>query len=381
MPDYHQMGHASERLLAPPLLSRFRGAILSPVNYPRAKIAAQVAGAPAGFETIFDPQLYYPKSDRGHLRAWKYFPQDVDTADLTSDSWWNALTDRLVESSGEIEPSALCSPAVVPKTFDDDFFARLVRTGHRVAKKLHGSQIQPIQTAVVGLADLAKPKRSLAVASILSQTDCDRIYLVLVGTTNPRRELGDAEEIKGAMKLIAALQTAGLRVVVGFCSSDLVLWKAAGAFGCATGKFFNLRRFTASRFAEPAEGGGQLPYWFEESLLAYLRESDLVRVRKIGMLCPSSLANPFGVEIMQKLETKPGTPWVALGWRQFMYWFAHSEERVSEDPELASGLLENADSNWKVLDQSRPPIFMEERQNDGVWLRTWRRALLEFESH
>ena len=87
MSVYHQMGHDSENLLWTKELAQYRGAILSPVNYGEAKVAAQVewARGQGNFETVFDPQLYVPSSENGCLREWSYFPDDVDTADLASD--------------------------------------------------------------------------------------------------------------------------------------------------------------------------------------------------------------------------------------------------------------------------------------------------------
>ncbi|MFZ6711597.1 hypothetical protein [Undibacterium sp. TC9W] len=112
-------------------------------------------------------------------------------------------------------------------------------------------------TAIVSLSDLVVTDRPLQIASILSRAITDSIYLVFVSDTEPRRELSDIEELKGAMKLIRALSDAGMQVIIGFCAADLILWKFAGAVNFATGKFFNLRRFTATRFDEPKGGGGQ----------------------------------------------------------------------------------------------------------------------------
>jgi len=42
-------------------------------------------------------------------------------------------------------------------------------------------------------------------------------------TTASRRELADPEELKGAMKLIAALESGGQRVTVASCSSEMIL--------------------------------------------------------------------------------------------------------------------------------------------------------------
>jgi hypothetical protein len=381
MAAYHQMGHDSENLLWTDELSIFRGAILSPVNYDRAKISAQIAWARSqnDFATIFDPQLYVPNSDRGCLREWPYFPADVDTADLSSDGWWDSLLDSVVNVCGEISASAVCSPAILPGTYPDEYFARMVNVGDRLSVRLDGSGVKALQTAVIGMADLASDGRAMAISSILSRTRTEHIYLVFVSAIEPRRELQEVEEIKAAMRLISALRGSGLEVTVGFSSSDILLWKAAGATNCATGKFFNLRRFTRTRFEEPrAQGGGQLPYWFEESLLAFLRQSDLQRVLPMNMPRLGTSVNPFGDRIIEQLAEDPSRAWLALGWRQFMFWFADVESRLSRGLTNSSALLRNADDNWRTLDDA--DFFMEERRNDGGWIRPWRRAIGEFRS-
>ncbi len=378
MPAYHQMGNDSENLLWEEHLGRYRGAVLSPVNYDSAGIKVQIErarGLPS-FETIFDPQLYLPQSERGCLPEWDYFPKDVDTADPSSEPWWDGLVDQTAKTVLALMPSAVCSPAVVPKTFPNEYYSQSVHIGTRLEAALKGSNIGGIQTVVAYLPDLATAGRALAIASILSRSPLQRFFLVLVDNTEPRRELADPEELKGAMRLIAALEEGGQQVIVGFCSSEMVLWKAAGATVCATGKFFNLRRFTLSRFAEPGGGGGQLSYWFEESLLSFLRESDLLRIQQRDFLSASSKANPFGQRILETIPTKK--PWVALGWRQFMHWFADAEYRLDTDVESADDLVNQADENWAAIEKMKPPLFMEERQNDGSWVRQWRRVLAEF---
>ncbi len=316
-----------------------------------------------------------PRSNQGFLRAWDYFPKDVDTADLTSVAWWDALNEAIARTVTELKPGAVCSPAVIPKTFPDEYFAQLVRSAAVLRQKLSGTGVTTLQTVVTSLADLATPGRAMKIASIMSDGETDECFLVFVGDTEPRRELSEPEELKGAMKLIAALEAAGQRVLVGFCSSDLVLWKAAGATSCATGKFFNLRRFTLSRFMEPSGGGGQLPYFFEESLLAFLRQSDLIRIQQRGLLSAASTANPFTKTIFEYFPQ--GKAWVALGWRQFMFWFADVEERLRTGTITAEDLILQADANWGLI-QQKPQVIMEERENNGQWVRQWLRSLVEF---
>lgn len=376
MPAYHQMGHHSANLVFEDELGQFQGAVLSPVNERQEQLAAFVERARSerpGLDLVFDPQLYFPTSNRGQLRSWTHFPDDVDTADLSSDAWWSSTVSRLATVAGEIQPDAVCSPAVVPRVFSGtDFYAKMVDVGDELVRALPGVPV--LQTVLVGYDDLTVPARAHELASIISRSSTDRVFLVFCADVEPRRELADVEALKGMMRLIHALEAGGQSVLVGFCSSDTALWKAAGATSCATGKFFNLRRFTKSRFEEPSGGGGQLAYWFEERAMAYLRESDVVRVERCGGFSPSTASNPYTSQIRDAMAD--GAAWVGLGWRHYMWWFAEFEARADFD--VVRSMLRAADGAWRDFDDN--DVLMEERQNDGAWVRQWRRAVAEFMS-
>jgi hypothetical protein len=377
---YHQMGHNSENLLFESGLASFRGAILSPVNYEPSRAIAQVERVrkdlPDHFDLILDPQLYLPASDRGELRQWSYFPTDVDTADLTSQSWWHGVNANLVRVGRELRVGAICSPATLPRadSFIDSYYSHVVEVGSDLREQCQSDLgMRVLQTAVVGLRELAVDSRPLEVASLLSNTKADEIYLIFYCDALPRRELSASDQLSGAARLVAELKRAGLKILVGFCAADMLIWKAAGADSCATGKFFNLRRFTRSRFEDPMDGGQNIAYFFEEALLAFLREADVRRVRQRGSLSTATHRNPFAEAILDKLDTQPGAAWVGDGWRQFLFWFADCEERTSrgEDVERVIAFAENL---WLEFGDAK--FFMEEPRNDGSWVRPWRIAAL-----
>ena len=214
-----------------------------------------------------------------------------------------------------------------------------------------------------------------SVASVLSQTEGDSVYLIIKTNVDPRRELSDSDSIAGLMKLIRLLSDAEIEVLVAFCSSEFILWKYAGAKSFATGKFFNLRRFTSSRFDEPSGGGGQLPYWFEKSLMAYLREGDLVLLDKEKQLHPDHLNNPFSLAILDQLKYTPGTPWLGLSWKNYLHSFAELDMELDDEKKI-SELLSAAEKNWLQLEDQ--DLLMEEPRNTGSWIRPWRRAISKF---
>ena len=198
-------------------MSAFAGAIFSPINAGIEEVKEQIAlgrQTRGQFENILDPQLYVPASERGHLKEWAYYPKDVDTADLTSSAWWSALNEKLTRACESLGLDSLCSPTVIPKVFDDKYYTRTVQVGSELAAHHRDTKTGVLQTALVNLPELADANRPLELASIISRTKAERIYLIFVGTTEPRRELNQADELVGAMRLIYALETNGVPVIV-----------------------------------------------------------------------------------------------------------------------------------------------------------------------
>jgi hypothetical protein len=161
----------------------------------------------------------------------------------------------------------------------------------------------------------------------------------------------------------------------------MILYKAAGATDCATGKFFNLRRFTKSRYDEPKEGGGQLAYWFEHNLFTFLREADILRLINMGfpqLLRGHNSSNYWANKILTQLKKKPGKAWLGLSWRQYLSWFGKTESDLTSTKckKMVKDWLKIADSNWADLENE--DLLFDERRNDGSWIRPWRQALVRF---
>jgi hypothetical protein len=333
---------------------------------------------------VLDSQLYLPKSARDKLVNYPYFPSDMDTADVSSESWWTGINEKLAQYSMTLKVNGVTSPTVIPKIFSDDFYTKSVEIANQLGGMLGNSGIDVYQTSVIDFNSLSSIENVMQVASILTESDCKKFYLVFASEMAPREELNGSEELFGAMKLIKELKSAGKIVLVAFCSTEMPLFKCAGAYACSTGKFFNLRRFTKSRFEEPtASGGGQLPYWFEQGLMAFLREADVLRVRHKGehqLLQNGFSKSTWSDKIIGNFSAKPPKPWLALGWRQYLSWFSRAEAELdSNNPfNLTNEWLKIADRNWQTIDEKK--IHFDERKNKGEWVRAWLQALDYFEN-
>lgn len=384
MSAYFQMGHDTENLVGGTDLDEFKGIVLSPVNRDVDALAENISGfrRKGDYDIVFDPQLYIPTSDRGCLPQQPYFPADLDTADLSSDSWWIDVATKLGACVRSLEVDAVASPVVLPRAWNDDYFARCADTSRKLSEAVAGTQIRTLATAMINFNELGEADAALRIASIISEAEPAGYYIVIVSDVEPRRELTGESQLAGVMTLITELEKTGRPTLVSHCSSEMLLFKAAGASHCATGKFFNLRRFTKSRYEEPASGGGQLPYWFEHSLLAFLRGADVLRLLNNGLgylVNVSASDNYWSKEILEQFASAPENAWVAKGWRQYLSWFGKTELTLSiTDPQpTVSEWLRAAEDNWLVLDDQS--ILLDEPRNNGSWIRSWRQALVQFQ--
>jgi hypothetical protein len=378
MAAYMQMGHHTENLVGEADLQGFSGIVLSPMNRNFDQLCTDVKNFQDHGITdlLLDSQLYYPRTERQKLRTHAYFPDDMDTADTANIPWWTQINNALVDYSQTLNVNTVTSPVVEPRVWVDDYYYVMVQVANDLKSKITGPT-SCLCTVMINSREMSQQSSPLRIASLVADTICDGYYIVFVSDVEPRREFDDAMELAGMLNFLIELKRTGKPVWISFCGSDMILFKCAGADHCCTGKFFNLRRFTRSRYEEPTGGGGQLPYWFEHSLLGFLREQDILRLQREGkdhLLGVLHAGNHWARKIMEQLAARKGIPWLGLAWRQYLSWFWQTELLLAGKPiELVSDWLKAAERNWLTLEDE--DILLEEPRNDGRWLRPWRQAL------
>ncbi len=378
MAAYHQMGHDSWNLVGEDELRSYRGLVLSPVNNGPAEMAEKLGALGSlrsALDVVLDPQFYKPSSDRGSLPDWSHITNDFETADLGDIDWWADRCRKLLQEGERVGASSIASPAIIPRTFDPDYYDSVVACADLMDNMAQERQISTLVTVIVRLAEVAQPGFAERIASIVTRSRVNRVYLVFFDDGSPRAQRTDVDALAGGMRLIRTLESAGSRVLVAFSGLDMLLWKSAGATDVATGKFFNLRRFVPGRWDDADDGGRVLPYWTDDDFVTWLREDDVRLLLKLGLIDADRAAvNPFSREILELLQKHGGEPWVRLGWRQYLYWFGQREGDIEIGKATAREILVHADQHWTALDQRGAYLF--ERTNNGEWVRAWLNALL-----
>lgn len=378
MSAYHQMGHDSWNLVGEGSLQKFKGIILSPVNDSPAAMTQklqQLRKSCESLEIILDPQFYEPRTARGQLGTWPYFSEDVDTVNLGDQQWWRERINSLVSIATDIGANAICSPAIMPRVHDDNYYSWVVECANSAHEQASQANLDVLLTALVRLPELAKAGRPQTIATILTTTKISRVYLVFSDDLTPRTQRTDVEGLAGAICLIKLLEEAGTKVLVAFTGLDMLLWKAAGASDVASGKFFNLRRFVPGRFEDDGQDGGRtVPYLTDGRLITWLREDDVKHLDRNNLIDREEISsNPYSQKIFEILDAGAGAPWIGYAWRQYLYWFQETEAAISGNVNVIKALLRNSDSLWGTIDSSE--IYMYDRQNTGAWIRSWLNAI------
>lgn len=381
MSTYLQQGHASWNLLEEPDIGTYRGLVLSPVNDGPAEVAAglrRLGDLRSNIEVILDPQLYNPAVDKGLMDQWTYFTSDFATANHSDTAWWVRRGMAVADQAAELGVDAVCSPAMFPKHFVDDYYGLVVDIADATREHATAQGLETLLTAIVSLRDLANPSRALAIASILSRSRCDRIYLTFLNedVTQQRDPLLEPDGLPTAVHLVRLLSS-HMRVHVAFAAHDAVLWKFAGATDISTGKFMNLRRFSPGRWEETQGRGTQTAYWTEGSLTTLLRPADVALLRRNGWFDGRDLSdNPASLRIMDLILNGSKTLWVKESWLQHLCCISNSEAAWHGRPDAAEAFLVESDRLWGDITDTRR-LLLQDRQNNGSHVRHWLNAVRE----
>lgn len=381
MAAYIQMGHGSWNLIENPEIGDYAGVVLSPVNDGQGYVAERLSRLKRErrdqLDFILDPQLYNPVFDKGKLSEWDYFPDVFKTVTGTDKDAWTHMAASVAECASNLGLNSVCSPCPIPRIGSDDYYEFAVMTGDATAKRANELGIEAMLTVLVPLRDLAQQERAFQIASILTSTTCERIYLAFMADDGyaQRTPLMDSLAMPTAVHLVRLLAET-LRVHVAFSGHDAIVWKYAGATDVSSGKFWNVRRFSPTRwFDEEKSVKTTVPYWNESPLLACLRDTDVLRLDREGWYDTRTFRNnPASARILGILRSQSGLPWTADSWIQYLRWLSNADRRC-KSPDDAEALLERADSRWTVLDKKK--ILMLDRQTNGDHVRLWLNAVRE----
>lgn len=361
------------------------GLIISPLNCK----AERVEALPVGIRrcSIFDPQFYLPKSQKGKLATYPFFPATRCEGLATSD------LEKIMEH---------CAEECVRFQVDSDFEYVVIPTRYLDAlpsnylQQLDEQIVNPFLEAVravgsdkpVLLTVIAKAiqvtdsdQRDALLNWITGKDDIDGVYLIL---ENARltKQIKDADFLAGALKIIHALKLNDLRVVVGYNSTEGILYSIAGPDAVAMGCFENLRAFSSRRFdttrihsrsPQPRLYSPKLLQWIEYAYIEALRERY------------SGWESLFGESPYTSLMFRPDFAWNSRRPELYRHYFFVFSDQVrtladplSERQRQVEAMVDEALGFFDTIQQAG--IYPDE-DSDGSHLPPWIGAMENYNRH
>lgn len=269
----------SPRDLEPEQMERFSGNLI-------AKHNGQV---------LLDPQFYLPHADHERLTSHSYWPDSYSTGAFWTGPQLANMLAELDKLNGRLGARATILPGLLAPSIDDDWLAVHAQVASEARRLL------PTRELLSTIALNADALRSTAqVETLLEGAEhwpTDGIYLVAEHPSSAYL-VEDPIWLGNALDIVAHFRLAGKRVVVGYCTHQMLLLATAGCRELASGTWMNVRSFPPGKFAAALD--------------------DEIRLRTTWYLCPQALSE-------YKL------PFVDIAWRQGVL------DQMRPDPALGSG--------------------------------------------
>lgn len=248
-------GDKLRRLYEHPSVS---GAVLSPADERAETLAATAADAlGAGWRVAVDPQSYvYSIPDSKETRhdehglafqpmSWAPNPEDIE-----------AIVRAVTRLNAELETSFTIGPTPLQASFED----RWSTAALQYARAGLGQADRPFYASiVVGVEGFASWDAISSWLDEFTKSDFAGVYLAVAQPERQYPPRWRADQLANVLRLVHRLAAINqYEVLWGYSDIEGVLGVAAGASGTASGWYYTLRSFAASKW-QPSSGGSQPP--------------------------------------------------------------------------------------------------------------------------
>lgn len=204
----------------------------------------------AGVKTLFDPQIYYPKSSHKGLLKYDYWDSSFSTKLESTTSF----EERLIQSILEYNNIAGCEEFIIPSAmhaYDEKWLNRWNKECHKLINATHKYVNGKKHILTLALPDSLLLQTEAEIEKIIEcveKFDVDGFYII----AHPPQEQYLVDKpmwLTNLMQLCAGLKLQGKKVIMGYGNHQLLCLTATGIDAMATGTYLNVRRFT-NKFQE-----------------------------------------------------------------------------------------------------------------------------------
>lgn len=323
MDMYLQLGHGMMGLCRELIGSWGRGCvILSPRDLNENQLETLSTDIrDAGGSVCLDPQFYIPHADHTRLVAHEYWPAEYESADFWSSP---ALTDFLTCLHGlrsRLQCVRTILPGVLATAADEAWFDKQGRV--QVEAERVGIKVERAYATVALSADVVRTVNQ--VQDVLEEGRGWKVGGVYLVCEPPKGEylVQDAMWLANVLELAAGFRLQGKRVIIGYCSHQMLAAACCSVKAVGSGTWLNVRSFTPTKFKVPDEEIKRKTTWYycPQALSEYkLPTLDIAMVQGVldEMAPPAELGSTYADILFEGVQPSTVTFGEAQAFRHYL---------------------------------------------------------------
>ncbi len=357
------------------------GLILSPVNMPRNRI--ENLSPDLKKTSLFDPQFYLPSSSRPKLKTYSFHPsivylQGSDTSDYLEDYSYDHAVE-CVEFQLQNNFDGIIVPARHSETFGDSykrFNGHIYSTFLEVCSELK-VDVPIYLTLPLHYSMIFEEKTVNDILNwVTSYTGNQGIYL-LCQKQSGSKQIKDSDFIETMLDVCYSIKENDLKLIVGYCNTEGLLFSITGADIIATGSYENLRMFSTDRYDEPERRSGPKGRYYSPALLNWIESGYINTMKRRGVLELIESGNEYSDIILT-----PGFSWNFQRPEIYKHYFCCFDKQLEALSKLSLEeryivLLKWIESAIQIYKEISSTIRLDEDSN-GNHLYYWETALSGF---
>lgn len=212
-------------------------------------LAAEVAEIEGG-KTLLDPQFYVPHADHARLRSHDFWPVDFASGSFFNGPEMEGLVGKIIELNRGLGTEAIILPGMLANPIDDHWLAHH-RSFLSTARDLNSGT--PLYSTLALGAEVVRNREQITtLLEAVMRWGADGYYIVC---EHPNGDylVQDAIWLAHILDLTAGLRLAGAKVILGYCSHQMLVAQVAGASAICSGTWMNVRSFPPDKFSKDFE--------------------------------------------------------------------------------------------------------------------------------
>jgi hypothetical protein len=231
------------------LLSSWGGgtAILSPrdlTDDQLRRLGKDIAAIPDA-ESLLDPQFYLPHADHKKLCEHDYWPKDFKTTVFWQGPPLSALLRGLSKLNRDIGCKRMIVPGLFASSINEDWLETqraILDESRAIEKKL------PLIATVALSAEAVQDSEQVSLLLERAEAWNAEAYYVVCEHPDGQYLVEDPNWLADVLDIVAGLRLSGAKVILGYCTHQMLLAGVAKVNAVASGTWMNVRSFPPEKF-------------------------------------------------------------------------------------------------------------------------------------